>query len=800
MHRTRNAACSQGHRGFKSLPLRQFVTILYFAKALEGKAPLQQKKGRLMRDQASGPRVLLKRLRELMAATLEPQQRLDRIVGEIAKNMVTEVCSFYVLRSDGVLELYATVGLNQNSVHLAQLQLGQGLVGTIAASAQGLNLSDAQSHPAFAYLPETGEEIYHSFLGVPILRAGRTLGVLVVQNKTMRTYREDEIDALETTAMVLAEMIAAGDLVRLSRTGVQLDLKKPISITGLGFNEGIGLGHVVLHDHRIIVKELFSEDSTTEITRLEQAIGGLRLSIDDMLSQREIAFDGEHREVLETYRMFAHDRGWVRRLEEAIHNGLSAEAAVEKVQSDTRARMQHITDPYLKDRMSDFDDLANRLLRQLMGEDVASLAQSMPKDAIILARSMGAADLLDYPREKIRGLVIEEGAITSHVVIVAKAIGIPVVGQVKGIVAMAENGDGIIIDGIDGVVHVRPLINIENSYAEKVKFYAKRQELYRESCNIPAVSKDGIAIDLQMNAGLMVDMPQLALSGASGIGLFRTELQFMVASTFPKAEAQEALYSQILSIAGKKPVTFRTLDIGGDKALPYFKETPFEENPAMGWRAIRMSLDRPGLLRTQIRAMLKAAGGRELRVMLPMITHVSEITAAREIIDREIKHLSKFAHQLPKTFKLGAMLEVPSLLFQLDELFQHVDFVSVGSNDLFQFMMAIDRGAAHLSDRFDPLSISFLRALKTIADAALKAGKPVTLCGELGGKPIAAMALLGIGFTSLSMSASSIGPVKEMLLELDIGVLKTKMNELLGAKSKNAPNVRDFLKTMLEEK
>jgi phosphotransferase system, enzyme I, PtsP len=748
----------------------------------------------MMRDQASGPRFLLKRLRELMAEALEPQVRLDRIVSEIAKNMVTEVCSFYVLRSDGVLELYATVGLNQQSVHHAQLNLGEGLVGTIAAGAQGLNLSDAQSHPAFAYLPETGEEIYHSFLGVPILRAGRTLGVLVVQNRTMRTYREDEVEALETTGMVLAEMIASGDLARLSRPGVQLDLKKPISLPGLGFNEGIGLGHVVLHEHRIIVKNLFAEDTDKEVKRLQDAIGSLRLSIDDMLSRREVAFDGEHRAVLEAYRMFAHDRGWVRRLEEAINNGLSAEAAVEKVQSDTRARMQHMTDPYLKDRMSDFDDLANRLLRQLMGQDVSTLAESMPRDAIILARSMGAAELLDYPREKIRGLVIEEGAITSHVVIVAKAMSIPVVGQVKGAISMAENGDSVIVDGVDGKVHLRPPTDVESAYAEKVRFRAKRQEMYRELREVPSISKDGVKVELLMNAGLMVDLPQLDESGASGIGLFRTELQFMVASTFPKVDVQEALYADVLNAAGKKPVTFRTLDIGGDKALPYFRDVPVEENPAMGWRAIRMSLDRPGLLRTQIRAMLKAAGGRELRVMLPMITEVSEMVAAREIIDREIKHLSKFAHQLPRSFKLGAMLEVPSLLFQLDELFKHVDFVSVGSNDLFQFMMAVDRGSAHLSDRFDPMSVSFLRALQAIAAAADHAGKPVTLCGELGGKPLTAMALIAVGFRSLSMSASGIGPVKAMLLGLDVTALKAEMQTILAPGQSNPPSVRTFLK------
>ncbi|MDG4909338.1 phosphoenolpyruvate--protein phosphotransferase [Mesorhizobium sp. M1A.F.Ca.IN.022.07.1.1] len=752
-----------------------------------------------MRDMAGGPRVLLRRLRELMQEPLEPQERLDRIVRDIASNMVAEVCSLYVLRADSVLELYATEGLNPTAVHLAQLRLGQGLVGTIAASARPLNLSNAQEHPAFAYLPETGEEIYNSFLGVPVLRAGRTLGVLVVQNKTMRHYRDDEVEALETTAMVIAEMVATGDLARLTRPGLELDLRRPASFTGLAFNEGVGLGHVVLHEPRIVVTNLFNEDSEEEVRRLDRSLGSLRLSIDDMLERRDVAFEGEHREVLEAYRMFANDRGWVRRLEEAIRNGLTAEAAVEKVQSDMRARMLHMTDPYLRERMSDFDDLANRLLRQLMGRGPEDVAASLPKDAIIVARSMGAAELLDYPRDKLRGLVLEDGAATSHVVIVARAMGIPVAGQVKGAVSMAENGDAIIVDGEEGTIHLRPQSDLEAAYAEKVRFRARRQEIYRELRKKPSLTKDGVPVDLLMNAGLAVDLPQLSESGAAGIGLFRTELQFMVASTFPRAEAQERLYRDVLEAARGKPVTFRTIDIGGDKVLPYFKGSVQEENPALGWRAIRLTLDRPGLLRTQIRALLKACGGRELKLMLPMVTELSEIAQAREIIDREVRHLSRFAHHLPTSLKLGAMLEVPSLLFQLDELMKAVDFVSVGSNDLFQFVMAVDRGNTQLADRFDTLSAPFLRVLKQIADAGARNHTPVTLCGELAGKPISAMALIGVGFRSISMSPASIGPVKAMLTELPLQELEAFFSDNLMAPVQGTP-MRALLQAFADDR
>lgn len=719
----------------------------------------------------------MRRIRELMAEPLEPQARLDQIVKLIARNMVAEVCSLYVLRADSVLELYATEGLNPGSVHLAQLKLGEGLVGTIAATARALNLSEAQNHPAFTYLPETGEEIFHSFLGVPILRAGRTLGVLVVQNKAARNYREEELEALETVAMVVAEMIAAGSLEGLSRPGVVLDLSRPVSFTGIPLSEGIGLGHVVLHEPRVVVTNLFNENGETEVDRLTVALGFLRSSIESMLSRRDVAGEGEHRAVLEAYRMFANDRGWVRRLEEAVRNGLTAEAAVEKVQSDMRARMMHMTDPYIRERLHDFDDLANRLLRQLIGRD--DLIDGI-KDAVIVARSMGAAELLDYRRDQIRGLVLEEGATTSHVVIVARALGIPVVGQAKGAVSMAENRDAIIVDGEDGGVHLRPPPEVEAVFGDKVKFRARRQERFRSLRERPAVTRDGVPIHMMMNAGLLVDLPQLTESGAEGIGLFRTELQFMVASTMPRTSDQQRLYSAVLDAADGRPVTFRTLDVGGDKVLPYLSQSP-EENPALGYRAVRLSLDRPGLMRTQLRALLKAAAGREMRIMFPMITDVFEVHQARDLIEREIDHLRRFGHVVPEVLKVGAMIEVPALLFQLDALMEAVDFVSIGSNDLFQFFSAVDRGNARVATRYDDLSKPFLGALKAILDAGNRHGVPVTLCGEMAGRPLSAMALIGLGFRSISMSPPAIGPVKEMLTSLDAGALAAEMEAHMRA-------------------
>ncbi|MFZ1815194.1 MAG: phosphoenolpyruvate--protein phosphotransferase [Rhizobiaceae bacterium] len=744
-----------------------------------------------MKSAMTGPRVLLKRLREVMAESLGAQQRLDKIVRHIAANMVAEVCSVYVLRADNVLELFATQGLNPGAVHEASLKVGQGLVGTIAATARPLNLDDAQSHPSFAYLPETGEEIFHSFLGVPILRAGRALGVLVVQNQTRRTYREDEVEALETTAMVIAELIAAGELEGLNKQGTRLDLSRPLKMSGSALAEGIGLGYVVLHEPRVVVTNLFNEDAEEELARLRDALGRLRISIDDLLDRREVAADGEHREVLEAYRMFANDRGWVRRMEEAIANGLTAEAAVEKVQSDNRARMMRQPDPYLRDRLHDFDDLAYRLLRELVGRPHGPVADEIPRDCIVVARNMGAAELLDYSREKLRGLVLEEGAQTSHVVIVAKALGIPVVGSVPDIVSVAESGNSIIVDGEEGLTYLRPPSDVETAYVEKVRFRASRQARFRELRNEPARTLDGVEFDLLMNAGLAMDLPQLEQSGAKGIGLFRTELQFMVASKFPRPSEQESFYRSVLKAAAGHPVTFRTLDIGGDKVLPYGR-TLNEENPALGWRAIRLALDRPGLLRGQLRALLKAGEGIELRIMLPMVTELREVRQVKKLIEREQATLRRFGYTMPSSLKLGCMLEVPALLWQLDELFGEIDFVSVGSNDLFQFMMASDRGNSMIANRFDPLSRSFLRVLKDIADRARAANVSLTLCGEIAGKPLSALALAGVGYRQLSMAPSAIGPVKSMIRQIDVGELERFLHAEI-AKPASERSIRELL-------
>ena len=743
-----------------------------------------------------GPRLLLRRLREVMAEPVTAQARLDRIVVLIASNMVAEVCSLYVARADGPFELFATEGLNREAVHLTTMRPGEGLVGLIAATAEPLALSDAQAHPAFSYKPETGEEIYQSFLGVPVLRGGSTLGILVVQNRARRTYSEEEIEALQTTAMLLAEMIASGELQAIAGQGAPIAIRRPQSIKGSSIAEGLGLGHVVLHQPRVIVSKIVADDVANELTRLETAIEAMRASVDELIDRSDDGGSGEHRDVLEAFRMIAHDRGWLRRLREAVTSGLTAEAAVERVQNDARAKLQRQTDPYLRDRLHDLTDIANRLLHQLAGQSLVLLPSELPENAILVARSMGPAALLDYDRSRLRGLVLEEAGAASHIAIVARALGIPAVSDIANISEIVEHGDAVIVDGVTGEVHLLPPPDLEAAYVEKAKLRARRQDQYRALRDVPNVTADGLEIGLHMNAGLLIDLPHLEETGAQSIGLFRTELQFMLASRFPRLSAQEALYAAVLEGAGDRPVTFRTLDIGGDKVLPYMNGLE-EENPALGWRAIRIGLDRPALLRGQLRAMIRAAAGRDLRVMLPMVSTVAEFVAGRELLDRELAFARHCGRQAPHSVELGVMVEVPSLLWQLDEIATHADFLSVGSNDLLQYLFAADRDNKRVSERFDPLSASFLRALKSIADVGARSGTPVALCGEIGGRPLEAMALIALGYRHLSMSATAIGPLKAMVLSLNAGPVREELDSMLVSSGDQA-SLREPLRALAQ--
>lgn len=744
----------------------------------------------------NAPRLLMRQLHEIMASADEAEVRLNKVVHLVASNMVAEVCSAYFIRGGDILELFATEGLKSEAVHNTRLRVGEGLVGHVASTGASLNISDAQSHPKFAYRPETGEEIYKSLMAVPILRSGKSVGVLVVQNKASRHYSEEEEEALQTVAMVLAELVVSGDLITSQdQNDGNMDRAVISRFEGKVFAEGLAEGVAVMHEPRVEITQHLSEDYDLQKSRLADGFESLIKQIDEIMSAEDIMHHGEHREILDVYKLFVRDKGWRVKIETAIEGGLTAEAAVEKVQIENRSKMMKTEDPYLRERFSDLDDLANRLIRHLMGKAGTAASKTLPDDAVVIAQNMGPAELLDYDREKLKAVILQEGSHTSHVAIVARALGVPMLGQVEKGLLDIDEGVRIIVHGLDGEVYIAPPPDILESYRDAIADRAKLLARYDDLSDKPAVTLDGVEIDLAINGGLAMDIQGMHRTGASGVGLFRTEFQFMISETLPRIHPQAEFYKSIIDAADDKPVTFRTLDIGGDKEVSFLKRD-HEENPALGWRAIRIALDRPALLRYQLRALITAAAGTTLNVMFPMITNVGEFKLAKSILEKELKRHKKNNRPVPSGINVGTMLEVPSLVWQLDELLPLVDFISVGSNDLMQFFYASDRDNPKLSNRYDTLSPPSLNMLKFIVDKCADHDVPLTLCGEIGGRTVGALALLALGFRKLSIAPAAVGPVKMMIRSLNLSSVEPYLAELL---SRSDHSIRDELKTFAKD-
>ncbi|NUQ19238.1 MAG: phosphoenolpyruvate--protein phosphotransferase [Sphingomonas sp.] len=734
---------------------------------------------------AASAREILTGLHEIMAKRGSAQSKLDRVVDLIAEAMGSDVCSIYLLR-DNYLELFATHGLRKEAVHVTRLRMGEGLVGTIAGEGRILNLGEAAQHPSFAYRPETGEERFHSFAGVPIVRLESPIGVLAVQNADPRGYEDVEIEALQTVAMVLSEMIAGARLVDGARRS-RLRSAGPLRLSGLKLVAGMAKGEAVFHEPRIVVEHTVAEDIEAERDRVYSAFRKMREQIDNMAKEAEFGTTGEHQEILETYRMFAYDEGWSRRINSAIDSGLTAEAAIERVQQRTRARMQEIDDPLLKERMHDLEDLSNRLLRIVSGRMGTAAQTGLTRDAVLIARNLGPAELLEYDRRRLKAVLLEEGSLTSHMTIVARAIGVPVIGRLHDIRHSVEDGETILVDGDNGSVIIRPNRQLLLGFEQRMALSQRRRAEFAAIRNLPARTRDGVKVSVMVNAGLAEDAAALPMTGADGIGLFRTEFQFLVSATLPGRERQQRLYTKVLEFARERPVVFRTVDIGGDKALPYLTDEAEEqaENPAMGWRALRLSLDRSTLMRAQARALIEASGGKVLRVMFPMVSEPWEYEEARGIFEEQVDWARKAHRKLPARIEFGVMIEVPSLAEMLDQLLPRVDFISIGTNDLTQFLFAADRSDPRLAQRYDWLSPAILRFLKRVLDSARAAGVPARICGEMAGRPLEAMALIGIGAENFSITPAGVGPVKAMVRSLDAAAVRARLDQLLARPPKD---------------
>jgi len=735
-----------------------------------------------MPSAVASAREILVRLHDVMASRAAAQAKLNAVVGIVGEGMHSEVCSIYLLR-EGVLELYATRGLAQEAVHVTKLALGEGLVGTIAEDVEVLNLDEATSHPNFVYNPETGEERFHSFAGVPIIRRERAVGVLAIQHVDRRRYDDVEIEALQTVAMVLSELIANAELVDVNAAASSRPQSTAaIRIAGLKLVEGMASGCAVFHQPRVTIEHTVAEDTEAERHRVYAAFDKMREQIERIASQAEFGVGGEHDEVLQTYKMFAYDEGWSRRINEAIDSGLTAEAAIERVQQRTRARMRQIDDPLLADRMHDLEDLSNRLLRIVSGQMGTAAQGGLKQDTILIARNLGPAELLEYDRRRLKGVVLEEGSLTAHVTIVARAMGVPVLGRVKGVRRAIAEGDMLLLDVTgEASVFARPSVAIEEAFETKLQLRQKRRAVFAALKGELPITKDGHRVTVMVNAGLRDDVAALDVTGADGIGLFRTEFQFLVSATLPAKTQQQRLYKDVLDAAGDRPVIFRTVDIGGDKALPYLvkDDAEEEENPAMGWRALRLALDRDGLMKVQARALLEASAGRTLNVMFPMVSEPWEYDEARNLFEAQRDWMRGRGKKMPIEIRYGAMLEVPALAEMLDILLPRLDFLSIGTNDLTQFLFAADRANPKLAERYDWLSPAILRFLARVQAPVAAAGKPLAVCGEMGGRPLEAMALIGLGIDRLSITPAAVGPIKAMVRSLDRAALMTKMQALL---------------------
>ena len=739
----------------------------------------------------SESRKLLGRLRDTMAEEAAGQERLDKITHLIADSMKTEVCSIYLFRDPTTLELCATEGLNPGAVHKTRMNLGEGLVGRVAERNDVINTAVAPDEKGFRYMPETGEEIYSSFLGVPVQRLGQRLGVLVVQSKDPRKYTDDEVYGLEVVAMVLAEMTELGAFIG-EGAALRARHKEAIMFRGSVAQDGAASGQVWLHEPRVVVTNLVSEDPVIERQRLNDALDQLRVGIDKMLSSVSRGAS-EQKEVLKTYRMFTHSRGWLRRMETDIDKGLSAEAAVEKEQSEARARMSLASDLYIRDRLHDLDDLSNRLLRLLTGQGNDTGAE-MPERPILVASNIGPAELLDYGR-KLKGIVLEEGSVGSHAAIIARALAIPLIIHAENITTEALNGDPILIDGDQGIAHLRPDESVQNAFKDKMAMAAQAQERYLAIRDEDAISLCNRKVRLMMNAGLMADLPSLKNSGAEGVGLFRTELQFLVRNQMPRRSELSNIYGRVMDAAEDLPVIFRTLDIGSDKVLPYMKNVA-EPNPALGWRAIRVGLDKPGVLRMQLQALLRGANGRALSVMFPFVSLPEEFYAAKDELAKAVAREKRLGHSIPTKLEVGAMLETPALAYAHDNFFKEVDFISIGGNDLKQFFFAADRENELVRQRYDVLNSSYIAFLKHIKNRCEETNTRLSYCGEDAGRPLEALCLTAIGITTLSMRAASIGPVKNLIRKTDLGALEHTLD---AACANGDVNLRQIIEEYLED-
>ncbi|QTF91812.1 phosphoenolpyruvate--protein phosphotransferase [Halomonas sp. BM-2019] len=720
---------------------------------------------------------VLRRITQEVTGARSLDAALATMVRRIRKAMETDVCSFYLYDSDlEQLILMETIGLRTQAVGHVALPVGEGLVGLVASREEPLNLEDAQAHPQFRYFESTGEERYSSFLGVPIIHQRRMLGVLVVQQSEKRRYGEEDEAFLVTMAAqlagVLAHALATGNLTRPSLEG-QVHFNGVASSPGMAIGEAVVIAPPADLDS---VPDLIPTDVDYEIARLKEAIGVVRNEIRAAGERLANRISAQELALFEVYQQMLGEAALSQEVVKRIREGQWAPGALADVVRRHVQYLERVDDDYLRERAADVRDLGRRVLAHLQ-EETPQTPEVYPDSTILVGDEISVAMLGEVPRDKLAGLVSVSGSSTSHVAIIARAMGIPTVLGMVDLPLPRLSGARVILDGHRGRLFVRPGEELLAHYQEQIREEQALAEVLEQEQDLPSRTEDAHDMPLMVNTGLAVDTVASLKSRVSGVGLYRTEVPFMVTERFPGEQEQTRLYREQLESFAPLPVVMRTLDIGGDKALPYF---PIEEaNPFLGWRGIRVTLDHPEVLMVQLRAMLRASQGLDnLQVLLPMVTNVDEVDDALRLLNRAIVELGEEGVTVTRP-TVGVMLEVPATLYQLDALAQRADFFSVGSNDLTQYLLAVDRNNPRVADLYDPCHPAVLSAMALLAKESRRLERPISVCGELAGDPAGALLLMGMGFDALSMNAPSLPRVRAAIRRVTLEGAQTLVAETL---------------------
>ncbi len=725
-------------------------------------------------------------------------EALEIIVERVRDAMDTEVCSVYMREpTSGRFVLRATQGLNADQVGVASLEAGDGLVGLVAEREEPVNLEDAGSHPSFQFVPGLGEERYHAFLGAPIIHQRKVLGVLVIQQGAVRRFDESEEAFLVTMSAQLAGVIAHATVTGEVQLQASSGSATAVKVTGIAGSPGIAMGTAVVispgADLYAVPRRKIS-DRRGELRAFKRALDCVRADIQSVADNLEDVLNSEDHALFDVYLGILDDSKIGTEVAGLIKQGNWAQGALSEVMIEHIRHFERMEHSYLKERAVDVKDLGTRVLAYLQAEDKEE--HLFPDRTILVGEELTASSLGEIPRDKLVGIISVRGSGNSHVAILARAMGLPTVMGAVDLPYTRLQDRELIIDGYYGTVHVDPSADVKDRYeavlAEDAAISRQLESLRDEPCE----TLDQHKLPLWVNTGLMADVGRSLEQGAEGVGLFRTEIHFLMGDRFPSEEEQRQIYRSQLEDFAPRPVTMRTLDIGGDKALPYF---PIEEdNPFLGWRGIRVTLDHPEIFLAQVRAMLKANEGLgNLRIMLPMVSNLAEIDEALDLIHRSHREVQQEGNtaELPP---IGVMVEVPAAVYQARAMAQRVDFLSVGSNDLTQYLLAVDRNNARVADLYHSFHPAVLQALRAVADAGKAEGKPVTICGELAGDPLAVVVLLALGYDGLSMNATSLPKVKKVLRNLSMADALEVLDEIMLMN--NEAEIRERLEEVLAER